>query len=185
VQALSQWLLNTVQPDAEEVWLLSYHSAYPPDGGVQPGYSVSGTPGPEAAQLAQRVAELTDYTYLKTWPSEYTFTGEMIHWCDVNGIWAADVELPSYEPPDVAPNGGSETTLNTHQRLLSQLLKTVSPEPVFDTDELIHYTVEPGDTLLDIAIEFDVTTEEIIELNDLANENTIQIGQQLLIPAPE
>jgi LysM repeat protein len=56
---------------------------------------------------------------------------------------------------------------------------------VFDTDELIHYTVEPGDTLLDIAIEFDVTTEEIIELNDLANENTIQIGQQLLIPAPE
>jgi hypothetical protein len=105
-----RWLLDTVKPPAQEVWLLSYHSAYPPDGGVQPGYPVYGTPSPQADKLAQRVADLSGYTYLPTWPTDYPFTGELIHWCDVNGIWAADVELPNHDPPDTgqipSPAGG-------------------------------------------------------------------------------
>jgi hypothetical protein len=121
VQAISGWLLD-IKSGAQEVWLLSYHSAYPPNGGVQPGYTISGTPGPQADQLAQYVAELAGYTYLPFWPSEYTFTGEMIHWCDVNGIWAVDVELPNRDSPDVVPAGNSESTLATHQRVLSELL---------------------------------------------------------------
>lgn len=183
VQALSQWLLKKIKPNTDEIWLLSYHSAYPPDGGVQPGYSVSGTPGPEAAQLAQNVAELTGYTYLKTWPSEHQFTGELIHWCDLNDIWAADVELPNKAPPDTVPDGASETTLATHQRLLAHLPDRASSPSEIEDDEPIRYTVEPGDTLLDIAIEFDVTTESIMTLNDLGDENMLRIGQQILIPA--
>jgi hypothetical protein len=122
VQAVGQWLLDVVKPTAQEVWLLSYHSAYPPDGGVQPGYSVHGTPGLQADRLARRVAVLSGYTYLPTWPSEHLFTGELIHWCDLNGIWAADVELPSHDPPDITLKGMSETVLATHQRVLSGLL---------------------------------------------------------------
>ncbi len=121
VQAVSHWLLD-VKSAAQEMWLLSYHAAYPPDGGVQPGYTTYGTPGPQADQLARYVAQLADYTYLPSWPSEYTFTGEMIHWCDVNGIWAADVELPHRDPPDVVPAGQSESTLAVHQRVLNELL---------------------------------------------------------------
>jgi predicted deacylase len=122
VQAVGRWLLDAVKLRAQEVWLLSYHSAYPPDGGAQPGYAVYGTPGPQADQLAQRVVKLSGYTYLSTWPSEHPFTGELIHWCDLNGIWAVDVELPSDDPPDVVPKGRSETNLATHQRVLSGLL---------------------------------------------------------------
>ncbi|MEA3340175.1 MAG: M14 family zinc carboxypeptidase, partial [Chloroflexota bacterium] len=168
VQAVRQWLLKTVQPSAQEVWLLSYHSAYPPDGGVQPGYTTYGVPGPQADELARRVADLTGYTYLPTWPSEHTFTGELIHWCDVNGIWAADVELPNHDPPD-------ETTLATHRRVLSALLEG-------SADGYIHYTVKPGDSLLAIAIQFDVTVEQIKYLNGIGDEDYIVEGKVLLIP---
>jgi len=171
VQAVAQWLLETVKPAAQEVWLLSYHSAYPPDGGVQPGYTTYGLPGPQADELAQRVADLAGYTYLPTWPSEYTFTGELIHWCYVNGIRAADVELPSYDPPD-------ETTLATHLRVLSGLLTE-------STDGYVQYTVQPGDTLLGIAIQFDVEVEEIMYLNGIGDEDYIAAGDVLIIPTGE
>jgi hypothetical protein len=59
VQAVDQWLLDTVEPAAQDVWLLSYHSAYPPDGSVQPGYTVYGAPSPQADRLAQHVSELS------------------------------------------------------------------------------------------------------------------------------
>jgi len=171
VRAVAQWLLETIKPSAQEVWLLSYHSAYPPAGGVQPGYTTYGLPGPQADQLAQRVADLAGYAYLPTWPSEYTFTGEMIHWCDVNGIRAADVELPSHDPPD-------ETTLATHRRVLSALLTE-------SADGYVQYTVQSGDTLLGIAIQFDVEVEEIKYLNGIGDEDYIAAGDVLLIPTGE
>jgi murein tripeptide amidase MpaA len=184
VQAVGRWLLETVKPAAQEAWLLSYHSAYPPNGGVQPGYTVYGTPGPQADELARRVADLAGYTYLPTWPSEHAFTGELIHWCDLNGIWAADVELPNHDPPDTIPSGGSETTLATHQRVLSGLLASLAPAgPLPDEHGTIHYIVQPGDTLLDIAIRFDVDVETIMRLNGIEDEHFIEIGQVLLIPA--
>jgi hypothetical protein len=46
------------------------------------------------------------------------------------------------------------------------------------------YVVEAGDTLLDIAIEFGVTVDAIMRANQLPDENTIYVGQRLVIPAP-
>jgi len=179
VQAVNRWLLDTVKPAAQQVWLLSYHSAYPPNGGVQPGYTIYGTPGPQADRLAQRVADLAGYTYLPTWPSEHPFTGELIHWCDLNGIWAADVELPNRDSPETIPGGGSETTLVTHERALRELLGAFT---TYDNDTSIHYVVQAGDTLLDIAIKYGVDTDELMYLNHITDPNAIQTGQILLIP---
>jgi len=183
VQAVSQWLLDTVKPTAQEVWLLSYHSAYPPNGSVQPGYTIYGTPGTQADQLAQRVADLSGYTYLPTWPSKYPFTGELIHWCDLNGIWAADVELPSHDPPDTIPSDRSETTMATHQRVLSALVAIFAPAGSLpDENGTIHYTVQPGDTLGGIAFQFGIEMEEIMRLNGIDDESLIIEGQVLHIP---
>ncbi|MBI3241867.1 MAG: LysM peptidoglycan-binding domain-containing protein [Chloroflexi bacterium] len=44
------------------------------------------------------------------------------------------------------------------------------------------YTVQPGDTLTKIATRFNVTTEALIQANNLKNANAIQIGQTLVIP---
>jgi len=185
VQAVERWLLDTVKPVAQEVWLLSYHSAHPPEGGVQPGYTTYGTPGLQSERLARRVAELSGYTYLPTWPSEYQFTGELIHWCDANGILAAEVELPNYDLPDTTPSGGSETTLATQQRVLRTLLmasEVDSDRPPPAIGGYREYRVQPGETLLEIAIRFNVEMEDIIRPSGISDNDLVTEGELLLIP---
>ncbi len=46
----------------------------------------------------------------------------------------------------------------------------------------IIYTIQAGDTLGTIALQFDVTLEDIITVNQLDNPNVIDVGQQLIIP---
>jgi uncharacterized protein YkwD len=56
---------------------------------------------------------------------------------------------------------------------------TVSPTP---TLEPVYYIVEPGDTLLEIALDYDTTVEAIMLANGLADPRALQIDQQLIIP---
>ncbi len=44
------------------------------------------------------------------------------------------------------------------------------------------YTVQDGDTLWDIAQQFDVSVDDIIAANDLADENALKLGEELIIP---
>jgi LysM repeat protein len=44
------------------------------------------------------------------------------------------------------------------------------------------YTVQAGDTLFSIARRFGVTVQAIVEANNLANPDSLSIGQQLVIP---
>jgi LysM repeat protein len=46
------------------------------------------------------------------------------------------------------------------------------------------YAVQDGDTLLAIAIEFDVTVDAIIEASELDEPDFLSIGQELTIPCP-
>ena len=55
-------------------------------------------------------------------------------------------------------------------------------EPVVPRTDTIEYTVQAGDTLLDIAGRFGVTAEEIVALNNLVDPERLDIGQLLLIP---
>lgn len=50
--------------------------------------------------------------------------------------------------------------------------------------ELRTYVVQPGDTLREIAEQFDTTVQELIEANNLTLEqaDSLQIGQELIIP---
>ena len=59
--------------------------------------------------------------------------------------------------------------------------------PTFRDDEINDtshrlYIVKRGNTLTQIAREFDVTIQEIVELNDIANPNRIYVGEILRIP---
>ena len=44
------------------------------------------------------------------------------------------------------------------------------------------YTVEQGDTLAKIALQFGVTVDEILQLNNIVNRNAIAVGDKLKIP---
>src|SRR5687768_17735832 len=45
------------------------------------------------------------------------------------------------------------------------------------------YTVQAGDTLSQIAEQFDLTTAELIEANNISSADFLQIGQVLIIPS--
>ncbi len=66
---------------------------------------------------------------------------------------------------------------------------TATPTPALPTatftpgpGEPVVYRVQPGDSLLTIAVQFDVAVEDIMAANDLTDPDFIQIGQELLIP---
>lgn len=50
---------------------------------------------------------------------------------------------------------------------------------------MIIYTVKPGDQLVQLAAEFQVSPESIIEANGLPNPNNLLTGQSLIIPTAE
>lgn len=60
---------------------------------------------------------------------------------------------------------------------------TAAP-PTATPDTTARYTVQRGDTLAALAARFDTTVEAIVALNNLADPNSIEVGQQLLLPPP-
>ena len=46
------------------------------------------------------------------------------------------------------------------------------------------YLVEAGDTLSQIALEFDVSVDAIVEASDLDDPDVLVVGQQLTVPCP-
>jgi flagellar basal body-associated protein FliL len=60
---------------------------------------------------------------------------------------------------------------------------TPTPVPTVElTPPPFTYVVEPGDKLVNIAAYFQVSVQDIIDLNNIKNPNNIQVGQELLIP---
>jgi hypothetical protein len=114
--ALRDWLLALRAEDDEPIWILSYHSAVPPTGAVLPGYEQQGEPGPLSEQLGMAYAEATGYLYSEEWVGAYEITGEFVHWAELNGFAAVDVELPDRGPADSIPTGWDETHVETNWR---------------------------------------------------------------------
>jgi len=57
-----------------------------------------------------------------------------------------------------------------------------SPEPVADLVTLVDYEVQPGDTLLGLAMTFDVPMAAIQLQNDLGSSTVVKVGDVLVIP---
>lgn len=47
------------------------------------------------------------------------------------------------------------------------------------------YLVQAGDTLSQIALEFDVSVEAIVEAGNLSDPDVLLVGQELTLPCPE
>jgi nucleoid-associated protein YgaU len=58
----------------------------------------------------------------------------------------------------------------------------ITPTPTVDPATLRTHTVEAGETLSSIADLYNVTAEQIQELNGIDDPSSIQAGQELLIP---
>jgi LysM repeat protein len=56
------------------------------------------------------------------------------------------------------------------------------PPAVFEQPDDGTYIVQPGDTLHGIAVRYSVGIDELMEVNNIADPNTLQVGQILRIP---
>jgi len=80
-------------------------------------------------------------------------------------------------PAAAAESSGSRT---------SSAQEAIAAEPALSATPLTFEThsVQAGETLSGIAALYDVSTEELIALNNLDNPDTLEVGQVLLIPIP-
>jgi len=91
------------------------------------------------------------------------------------------VTQPSLQPEQPQPTPIDEVV---PVATVGELQPTVEPLPTEEpAGETIH-TVEPGDTLFKIASQYGVTIDVITSVNDIPNINQLEVGQQILIPAP-
>jgi LysM repeat protein len=79
---------------------------------------------------------------------------------------------------------GPETSDSVTPTPSQQTGATRSPSPIPSSTppKLVTYTVKEGDTLSGIAQAYDISLEDLIGANDLANPDFLQIGQTLVIP---
>jgi murein DD-endopeptidase MepM/ murein hydrolase activator NlpD len=81
--------------------------------------------------------------------------------------------------PSANPNAPAPTPATT------RIFVTVTPVPSTPTPTSVtiveRYTVRPGDTLSSISQRFDISIDELMKLNNIADPNALQIGQTLRI----
>ncbi len=85
-----------------------------------------------------------------------------------------------------ATSSATESTTKTTTETTTQVTGSVAKTPVqvtFTADG--KYIVKSGDTLGEIAVAFDVTYQELAQINNIANPNLIYIGQELKVPTSE
>ncbi len=91
-----------------------------------------------------------------------------------------DLEKDSPRPAVVSPLPPTWTVEPTMRP--TQLPLTPTAVQSESADESVYYIVQPGDTLGEIAEQFNVTVDELAVANDLIDIDHIEDGQKLLIP---
>ena len=59
---------------------------------------------------------------------------------------------------------------------------TATAEPISDAPAYIEYTVQKGDLLNSIAKKYNVTTKDILAINQISNADSLTVGQVIRIP---
>jgi LysM repeat protein len=111
-------------------------------------------------------------------------TREMLVLIGLNAILSLFISLGVVAIWDAIKQAPTATSLPVVEHTPTVPLATALPTATSTAGpgEPIIYRVRPGDTLLTIAAQFNVTVEDIMTANNLENPDFIQVGQELLIP---
>src|SRR5512143_1576130 len=88
---------------------------------------------------------------------------------------------PTPTPASLAVSLTTPTVLPT---LVPQVLTPAPTNTPAPTPTPIVHIVQPGDTLLGIALQYNVTLEELYQVNGVLKPELLQIGQSIVIPVP-
>jgi len=78
--------------------------------------------------------------------------------------------------------GGAGDTGDPVKVVTTPVPSPTTPPEALPTVPPVTYTVKPGDTLSGIADLFGVTVDDIVRANNLADPNSLQVGDVLTIP---
>lgn len=99
------------------------------------------------------------------------------------GIVVVVIPRDALQAIPVATEGPPTATATLTSTPLPTATATVTPTPT-PTPTPVFHQVEEGDTLLSIAVEYDLSVRALEEANQIGQDELLQIGQRLLIPAP-
>ena len=88
---------------------------------------------------------------------------------------------PTPTPASLAISLATPTVLPT---LIPQMLTPAPTNTPAPTATPAVHIVQPGDTLLGIALQYNVTLEELYQVNGVLKPELLQIGQSIVIPVP-
>jgi predicted deacylase len=121
VEALVRLFTVRIRPSYREVIVLSLHSASPPAGYIQPAYVENGVPEAGSLALAETACKASGYNLLRAWKEKSPITGELIRFCAEQSLFGMDLELPTYDPPDVVPRGKKESSFDSVSKAVEAL----------------------------------------------------------------
>lgn len=121
-------------------------------------------------ELAEMMSKVTGYPHAPEGVPGQITTGNSVDYLSAQGISGIEIELATRNGIDWEQNWAG---------VLAFLEWSVPPS---SGDEYIRHTIQPDETLLEIAIRYGVTVEEIVRGNDsISDPNQIQVGQQIVI----
>lgn len=162
----------------------------------------------KTAELAQVMAQATGYRYLPEGVLGQITTGDAIDYLADHGITAIEVELSSHQTLDwernlrglnaflnwdLSERGPTPTSTEQAAETATPAVLSTTPPAESPTASSpgqtpdrprVHVVVE-GDTLYDIALQYDVSIDDLLAANgDLTLESILPIGLEINLPSP-
>ena len=106
---------------------------------------------------------------------------------DKNQIYAGQLLKVQKEEPEQIKYAETVTKQSIEGRSNKTISENVTREVIFHTVEPVErknswYVVQPGDNLKKIALENNVSVNDLIKINNIENKQKISVGQTLIIP---
>ena len=102
----------------------------------------------------------------------------VLYWWDSRQVDVVPTAQPTPLPAEMTPAGGGPTAVAEENEGSGEVAAPAAEE----ADEPPVHIVQAGDTLGKISELYQVPVDDIAQANDIANINTIAVGQQLIIP---
>lgn len=112
-RALRDFLLSLVSQRRNVCVVVLHSSVHRTQGEVYPG-------GDDAIDIASQYASAAGYDVERAW-AEYTTSGEIVTWCDEQGITSIDVVFPGSQGPSSRISGTGDTLLDITVRALLEI----------------------------------------------------------------
>ena len=131
-------------------------------------------------ELAEMMSRETGYPYDPVGVPGQITTGDAVDWLSKVGIAGIEIELTNHQDTDWEQNlRGVLAFLNW---TIPGQVSVATPVFVEGQSGYMTYTVQSEETLLEIAYRYDVSVEELADINGITDMDTIYEGQELLIP---